>query len=448
MIKQIIFDLDGVLIDLCDTHYECFKEAVLTYSSTLITKEQHDKELNGLPTKTKLQRLGFDDSDISLICDEKQKLTQKAIKKIQIDHDLIDTLNQLNRDGIKLYCISNSVHETVESVLRKLGIVIFFHGYAGNDSVTGPMRNKPYPDPYWCGMMGAGVLPEETLIIEDSEIGLTAARRSGANVMAVKNRSEVTLENIEKEMAKYTIPLEMNILIPAAGMGSRFIQAGYDRPKPFIIINGKQMISHVIDSIGIENTEYGKIRYTFIMQHTDDAHTFSSVWHRGHKIIYTNKVTEGAACTTLLAKDVINNDLPLLICNSDQIFKWDTKAFFNQMQRGHYDAGILVFNASETKWSFAKVDPRDRMTVTEVAEKKVISDLATVGAYYWKRGSDYVKYAERMIQKNIRVNNEFYVCPVFNEAIQDNRRVLAFKVNEMWGLGTPEDLNLYLEKHK
>ena len=444
MIKQIIFDLDGVLLDMCDTHYECFKEAVLTYTSDLITKEQHDKELNGLPTKAKLKKLGYDESDISLIYHEKQNLTEKAIKKLTIDHDLIDTLNKLSRKGIKLYCISNSIHETVSMVLERLGVKIFFSGFAGNDSIqNGSINNKPYPDPYWYAMVAAHALPEETLIIEDSEVGLTAARRSGANVMAVKDRSEVTLENIEKEMSKYTIPFDINILVPAAGRGSRFIEAGYDRPKPFILIEGKQMIQHVIDSIGINAV------HNFILQNTDDASTFSAVWHNeAFRIIYTNKVTEGAACTTLIAKEHINNDSPLLICNSDQIFDWDREAFFTTMQRGHYDAGILVFNASETKWSFAKVDSRDRMTVTEVAEKVPISDLATVGAYYWKRGSDYVKYAEQMIEKNIRVNNEFYVCPVFNQAIQDNRRVLAFKVKEMWGLGTPGDLEVYLEHLK
>ena len=86
--------------------------------------------------------------------------------------------------------------------------------------------------------------------------------------------------------------------------------------------------------------------------------------------------------------------------------------------------------------------------VTEVAEKKPISDLATVGIYYWRKGSDYVKYAEQMIDKNIRVNSEFYVCPVFNEAIQDNKKVRTYNIDKMWGLGTPEDLEYFLKNYK
>ena len=96
------------------------------------------------------------------------------------------------------------------------------------------------------------------------------------------------------------------------------------------------------------------------------------------------------------------------------------------------------------KWSFAKID--ENGYVTEVAEKNPISDIATVGVYFWKKGSDYVKYAEEMIKENIRVNNEFYVCPVFNEAIKDNKKIRTFDIEKMWGLGTPEDLNVFLMK--
>ena len=86
--------------------------------------------------------------------------------------------------------------------------------------------------------------------------------------------------------------------------------------------------------------------------------------------------------------------------------------------------------------------------MTEVAEKNPISNQATVGYYYWSRGSNFVKYAEEMIQKNIRVNNEFYVCPVFNQAIRDGKKIYTHTASKMWGLGTPEDLRYYLENFK
>jgi hypothetical protein len=109
------------------------------------------------------------------------------------------------------------------------------------------------------------------------------------------------------------------------------------------------------------------------------------------------------------------------------------------------DGGIVSFRATHPKWSFAKIN--ESGLVTEVAEKNPISDIATVGYYYWKKGSDFVKYAEDMIEKDIRVNGEFYVCPVFNQAIEDKKEIRTFDIPKMWGLGTPEDLKYYLENY-
>ena len=160
------------------------------------------------------------------------------------------------------------------------------------------------------------------------------------------------------------------------------------------------------------------------------------------KIVCVDSITEGAACTTLLAKEFINNDEPLLIANSDQFVDWNSSEFLYSMQADGSDGGILTFESVHPKWSFAKLG--DDGFVCEVAEKKPISNKATVGIYYWNRGSDYIKYAEQMIRKDKRVNNEFYVCPVFNEALQDEKKIKIFPIEKMWGLGTPEDLERYV----
>ena len=163
------------------------------------------------------------------------------------------------------------------------------------------------------------------------------------------------------------------------------------------------------------------------------------------KIVEVEGLTEGAACTTLLAKEYINNDKPLIMANSDQFVEWSSSKFMYKMQEQDLDGGILSFKSTHPKWSYAKIDENNY--VTEVAEKKPISNCATVGVYYWKKGSDYVKYAEQMIAKDIRTNNEFYVCPVFNEAIQDGKKVSTFNIDKMWGLGTPEDLHYYIDHY-
>ena len=234
----------------------------------------------------------------------------------------------------------------------------------------------------------------------------------------------------------------MNILIPMAGAGTRFQKAGYTFPKPLIEINGKPMIQVVKENLNID------ARHIFIVQkeHYEryNLNYLLKLISPGCIIIQTDGLTEGAACTTLLASEFINNDEPLLISNSDQYIEWDSNQFMYSMMADQIDAGIATFSATHPKWSFAKLDSDG--FVSEVAEKRPISNIATCGIYYWKKGSDYVKYAEQMIEKDIRVNNEFYVCPVFNEAIEDGKKIKTFSIGRMWGLGTPEDLNNFLRR--
>jgi dTDP-glucose pyrophosphorylase len=163
-------------------------------------------------------------------------------------------------------------------------------------------------------------------------------------------------------------------------------------------------------------------------------------------IVQVDGMTEGAACTTLLAQEFINNDEPLIMANSDQFVEWNSNECMYAFKADNIDGGILTFEDTHPKWSYAKLD--DNGFVSEVAEKKVISNQATVGVYYWNKGSDYVKYARQMIHKDIRTNGEFYVCPVFNEAIDDGKKIRVKQIQKMWGIGTPEDLNYFLDNYK
>ncbi len=225
-----------------------------------------------------------------------------------------------------------------------------------------------------------------------------------------------------------------------AGLGSRFAEKGYEKPKPLIDVDGVPMIQAVVNSLGIDGN------YIFIVQKSH-----SVLYHLldvldeiapGCKVVEIDGLTDGAARTTLAAKDLINNDIPLLIANSDQVVAWSGSSFTATL--AHSDA-VALFKANDSKWSYSRIEDG---FITEVAEKKVISDNANVGIYGWSKGSDYVRYAEQMILKNIKTNNEFYVAPVYNEAIADGKRVVPFFVDRMDGIGTPEDLEVYLEKNR
>jgi NDP-sugar pyrophosphorylase family protein len=232
--------------------------------------------------------------------------------------------------------------------------------------------------------------------------------------------------------------MKPNVVIPMAGLGSRFTESGYTLPKPLIRIFGKPMIQLVVDSLKLD------ANYIFIVQkehrikfHLDDVLDDIAP---GCKIIEVDGVTDGAARTVLMAKDLINNDVPLIISNSDQVVVWDS-FIFTSILASH--SVIVLFNADESKWSYAKID--ELGLISEVAEKQVISNNASVGIYGWKTGSDYIKYAEQMIAKDIRTNDEFYIAPVYNEAILDGEKIIPYFVDEMHGVGTPEDMNKFIK---
>jgi dTDP-glucose pyrophosphorylase len=222
-----------------------------------------------------------------------------------------------------------------------------------------------------------------------------------------------------------------------AGLGSRFSEKGYALPKPLIKFLGKPMIQHVVDSLGIDG------HYIFIVQkeHSVRYHLLDVLDSiaPGCSIVEIDGLTDGAARTTLVASHLIDNDRPLIIANSDQIVKWQGQIFSKLVNDWNL---VALFEAGDPKWSFAKIEDN---LITEVAEKKVISNNASVGIYGWAKGSDYVKYAKLMIARDIRTNNEFYIAPVYNGAIADGQKVHPFFVEKMYGVGTPEDLNNYID---
>jgi HAD superfamily hydrolase (TIGR01509 family) len=442
--------MDGVLVEAKNIHFEALNKALGEQYS--ITWGEHLNRYDGLKTHQKLEMLtqekGLPASMHNQVWGDKQKYTLEALKALKPNITLQSVFNALSEDGYKIAVCSNSVRKTVLTVLSKLGLTEFVDLILSNEDVK---NSKPHPEMYWKAMSGLNVLPEETLIVEDSPYGLLAARRSCAHVMRVKNPQEVSytkialkifeIENGMDAMVNKWKDDKLNILIPMAGAGSRFEQAGYTFPKPLIDVNGKPMIQVVVENLNID----ANFIYIVQQKHREkyNLDTLLNLITPGCKIVEVGSITEGAACTALLAKKHINNDAPLFFANSDQFAEWDSNEFMYKMQETDADGGIVTFKATHPKWSFAKLN--EMGLITEVAEKNPISDNATVGFYYWKHGSDFVKYAEQMIANNIRVNNEFYVCPVFNEAIKDNKQIRSFEIKKMWGLGTPEDLRYFIE---
>jgi beta-phosphoglucomutase-like phosphatase (HAD superfamily)/dTDP-glucose pyrophosphorylase len=448
MNKLIVFDLDGVLVDSKTIHFDALNDALRALNPNyVITNDEQENIYEGLPTKAKLTLLnkykGLPEERFDSVWRLKQDITSMMFLNIPEDKELVRLLTIIKDNKINIAVASNSISKTVFDCLEGLGIIDLVDHVVSNEDVKHP---KPHPEMYWKAMSHFGVIADETVIFEDSLVGKLAARDSKATLVEIKNRADLTEDKINKAISllqsgKGTWKDQgLNVLIPMAGLGSRFKDAGYVFPKPLVEVNGKPMIQAVVESLGVS------AKYTYIVQ-KEHAEKYNLSYLLNLitpecNIIQVDGVTEGAAVTSLLARDYIDNDSPLIMANSDQIVEWNSRQFIYDLMTKNADGGIATFKSTHPKWSYAKVD--DHGLVVEVAEKKPISDIATVGIYYWKHGSDFVRYAEQMISKNIRTNNEFYVCPVFNEAIADDKRIFVSEIKKMWGIGTPEDLNYYL----
>jgi NDP-sugar pyrophosphorylase family protein len=238
----------------------------------------------------------------------------------------------------------------------------------------------------------------------------------------------------------------LNIVIPMAGRGSRFADAGYDVPKPLISVHGKPMIEWVVENLRPSRPH----RFVFLclaehVRRYGMAARLAEI-APGCEIVTVDGVTEGAACTVLLARELIDTDAPLMAANSDQWVESDIDDYLRRSDDPALAGLIMTMWADHPKWSYVRLD--DRGDVVEVVEKEVVSNEATVGIYNFARGSDYVRAADAMIARGLRVNGEFYVAPTYNQLIAEGSSVgfenIGCVEDGMYGLGTPVDLEAFL----
>lgn len=446
-VKAVIFDLDGVLFDGVDLHFKSFNKALSHVDEKYVISSADEHKFNGVPTRMKLKKLteerGLSVEYHQQVWEHKQQFFLESISSMGEDAHKIRLMSSLKESGYKIAVASNSIAATVEEVLARKGLNEYVDLYLSNDDVTRP---KPDPEIYAACVKRLGLSPTECIVVEDSFVGKTAANASGCHVFPVRNPDDVILERIMNYVTYINNggdTKKLNIVIPMAGLGSRFANVGYKLPKPLIDVNGKPMIQVVVENMNI-NAHYIFIAMKQHVDKYDVEKTVKEITCNNYTLHTIDELTEGSACTVLKVRDIIDNDNPMMLANSDQYLEWDPYEFLVQSQG--VDGLISCFEADHPKWSYAKTDAGG--IVTEVAEKKVISDLATTGLYYFAKGSQFVRCADSMIAKNIRTNNEFYNCPIYNEVIAEGGVVKTHMCPKMWGIGTPEDLDFFLKHHK
>ena len=221
------------------------------------------------------------------------------------------------------------------------------------------------------------------------------------------------------------------------GEGKRFKEK-FNIPKPLVSVRGKTITEWAVESLNQDGN------YIFLCR-TDHLKYGLDKLLRKLKpectILYVDHTTEGAACTALLAKPLIDSDEPLLIANCDQYIEYNKEKFENLLAK---DPSGIIFTFGPTqdpKWSYAALSGNRVMEVAET--DPTCSEWATCGIYAFRQGRDFVKYAEQMIRRNIRTNNEYYLCPAYNEFIDDGKLIMSLKVDTMVGLGDVDSIKLF-----
>jgi choline kinase len=236
----------------------------------------------------------------------------------------------------------------------------------------------------------------------------------------------------------------MNIVMPMAGKGVR-LQNFDSSPKPLVKVLGKTIVEWSIETLGINGNYIFCCKKEHIEKFEIDKLLKKVV--PNCKIVSIDYQTKGTAQSVLEAMELIDNDEELIISDTDHYLKWDNDFFNNEIRKKDIDGCVMVFPEEYTskKASYVKLD--NQGYVIESAEKQPISKIATVGVHYFKKGSDFVKYAKQMIDNGINFNNEYYVTPIYNLFIKSNKKIITYPVKKMWALGSPDEVDLFLKEY-
>lgn len=237
----------------------------------------------------------------------------------------------------------------------------------------------------------------------------------------------------------------IHIVVPMGGEGRKFIERGFTFPKPLVEIDGRPMIELVTENL----TPSEPHRFTFVCRQ-DHLQTFAlrevlELIAPGCRVVSMRSPTSGALCSVLLAAEHLSAGDELLVANADQWVDVAIDDFLSKARAGAWDGYVMTFPSTHPKWSFVKIE---NGMIVAAAEKRPISKHATVGLYYFRRCADFLAGAERMLVKNVNIDGQFYVCPVYNELILMDKRLSHYPIarEQMHSLGTPEDLDAFIAR--
>ncbi|MEK7616877.1 MAG: sugar phosphate nucleotidyltransferase [Patescibacteria group bacterium] len=251
----------------------------------------------------------------------------------------------------------------------------------------------------------------------------------------------------------------MKVVVPMAGKGSRFSDAAhlnseYKKPKPLISIKGKPMIVWAIESLKKFNPKPQDLIFICRQDHEDDfqiSRSLKDLFGDQIKIVLIAQITKGAAETVLKAKEYISSDEDIIVSDSDHYF--DGSFLYNKVsgKDSETEGVIPVFKPpdKDPKWSFSLVEKGDTVTAVGEKDKELAAKgaYANIGGYYFTHGNVFVKEVEGAILENDLTGDEgkkeFYVAPIYQRLISKGKKIIAAITPNVWGLGTPKDVEYF-----
>lgn len=242
----------------------------------------------------------------------------------------------------------------------------------------------------------------------------------------------------------------MKFVIPMAGRGNRFKIAGYTQPKMLIQSFGLTLFEWAMKSLPLELAD--QIIFMCLEEHLQKYPEIVSLFKKvaadtPFEVFGIPQVTDGQMRTVLIAESLIDDEEDLVIYNIDTFFVSKTlKKRLSSAKKEALDGVLGAFTSTDSKWSFAKIGQNGYIEKT--AEKQVISDIALTGLYHFSRGNDFVRAAKTALSKGLKVNNEYYVAPLYNILIAEGKKYVVDMVDSFWCMGTPEDLQNFEAHYK
>lgn len=237
----------------------------------------------------------------------------------------------------------------------------------------------------------------------------------------------------------------LTVLIPMAGQGSRFKSGGYDTPKPLIEVAGQTLAERSIKTLGLPNAHYVFITRSF--DKPEDNEKLTEIFTNNCKTFTEVRVDSnhlGAAHSALYAEKYIDSDSELIITNCDQSLRWDPDKFLNEVYDNDWDGAVVLFKSNNPQNSFVRLQGN---LVTEIEEKKAISDDALIGVHYWKNASDFFDSGRKLINTYQNLGyKEPYISISYKHLLND-KKILGYHLTDderYYSLGTPQDINNYL----